>query len=205
MPDSWLQDDHLTFDEHVTYIVNKASKKLGVLRRAREFLNRSTKILLYKSLVLPHLDYCDLVYMCTKEENLQKLQLIQNSACRIILKADNYASIKMLHEELQLPLLSERRTIHMAMECFSGVHNTESGLHYMFKPQDETCARATRSTRTNLVEVVNIRAVTGRRAFSFRGPNFWNKLEADSRTITDKPAFKTHISKVVCRDVNHPG
>ena len=100
-----ILDDHLTFDEHITYIVNKASKKLGVLRRAREFLNRSTKILLYKSLVLPHLDYCDLVYMCTKEENLQRLQQIQNCACRAILKADIYASISEMHQHLQLPTL----------------------------------------------------------------------------------------------------
>ncbi len=200
-----ILDDHLTFDEHITYIINKASKKLGVLRRAREFLNKSTKILLYKSLVLPHLDYCDLVYMCTKEQNLQKLQQIQNCACRIILKADNYTSISTLHSELQLPYLSQRRNIHMAMECFTGVHNVESGLHYMFNPIDDTRERETRSTRTNLVKVTNVRTVTGRKAFGFRGPNFWNKLEAESRTITDKPAFKNHISKVVCRDVNHPG
>ncbi len=143
--------------------------------------------------------------MCTKEENLHKLQLIQNCGCRIILKADNYTSIKSLHEELQLPYLSDRRKIHMAMECFTALHNDESGLHYMFKPVDAQCERETRSTRTNRVEISNVRTVTGRKAFSFRGPNFWNKLESDARTISDKPAFKTHISKVVCRDVNHPG
>ena len=30
-----ILDEHLTFDEHIVYIMNKASKKLGVLRRAR--------------------------------------------------------------------------------------------------------------------------------------------------------------------------
>ena len=200
-----ILDDHLTFDEHITYIINKASKKLGVLRRAREYLNKSTKILLYKSLVLPHLDYCDLVYMCTKEENLQRLQQIQNCACRIILKADNYASTKTLHSELQLPYLSQRRQIHMAMECHTGVNNKESGLHFMFKSKDENRERTTRSTQTNQVEVENIRTVTGRKAFGFRGPNYWNKLNTDCRVITDKNEFKNHISKLICRDVNHPG
>ena len=75
----------------------------------------------------------------------------------------------------------------------------------MFKPLDETRTRETRSTSTNQVQVKNVRTVTGRKAFGFRGPNFWNKLETESRTILDKPAFKTHISKTVCRDVNHPG
>ena len=61
--------------------------------------------MLYKSLVLPHLDYCDLIYMCTTEDNLQRLQYIQNCACQIILRADNYTSILQLHQELKLPTL----------------------------------------------------------------------------------------------------
>ena len=143
------------------YIINKSSKKLGVLRRARDFLNKSTKILLYKSLVLPHLDYCDLVYMCTKDENLQKLQQIQNCVCRIILKADNYTSVRTLHAELQLPYLNQRRNIHLAMECFSGVHNEESVLHYMFQKSDNDRARETRSSNSHQVKIENIRTITG--------------------------------------------
>ena len=100
-----ILDEHLTFDEHVTYIITKALKKLGILRRAHEYLNMNTKILLYKSLVLPHLDYCDLIYMCTTEENLQRLQYIQNCACRIILRADIYTSVTEMHHELKLPTL----------------------------------------------------------------------------------------------------
>ena len=58
---------------------------------------------------------------------------------------------------------------------------------------------------THKVNVENIRTVTGRKAFGFRGPNFWNKLEIEARVIEEKRAFKNHISKLFCRDVNHPG
>ena len=64
-----ILDDHLSFDEHINYVLTKASIKLGILRKTCDYLNSSTKTLLYKSVVLPHLDYCDLVSMCTKEEN----------------------------------------------------------------------------------------------------------------------------------------
>ena len=36
-----ILDDHLTFDQHINYICNKSSKKLGILRRAREYLNKN--------------------------------------------------------------------------------------------------------------------------------------------------------------------
>ena len=121
--------------------------------------------------------------MCTKKENLQKLQKIQNCACRIILRADKYASVKSLHQELQLPFLTHRRQIHFAIECFTGVHNHESGLHYMFQKTDNERTRETRSSNKHQVKVENIRTMTGRKAFGFRGPNFWNKMEYDARVI----------------------
>ena len=45
-----ILDEYLSIDEHIYYICTKASKKLGILR-AHDYLNKSTKILLYKSLI----------------------------------------------------------------------------------------------------------------------------------------------------------
>ena len=200
-----ILDEFLTFDEHINYILTKSSKKLGILRRARDYLNKNTKILLYKSLVLPHLDYCDLVYMCTTEQNLQKIQQIQNSACRTILQADIDTPTVMLHKELNLPTMKQRRHIHMAMECFNNIKNEEAGLHKMFKPIYITRIRTTRSENQNLMNVANTRSVNGRKAFSYRGPHFWNNIENDARLLETKGSFKAHITKLICRDVNHPG
>ena len=167
--------------------------------------NKGTKILLYKSLILPHLDYCDLIYMCTTDQNLQKVQQIQNSACRIILRADIDTPIVQLHSELELPTLKQRRQIHMAMECHSSVVNEESGLHKLFVPLDKDRIRTTRSENQNLMNVANIKTVNGRKAFSYRGPHFWNILDNEARKIETKSNFKIHITKLICRDVNHPG
>ena len=109
-------DEHLTYDEHVSYIIRKSSKKLGILRKSREFLDRSTSLLLYKSLVVPYIDYCDLVYMCTTAANLAKLQVLQNTACRIILQADKDTRIDNMHRDLNLRTLKERRDYHMSVE-----------------------------------------------------------------------------------------
>ena len=151
------------------------------------------------------MDYCDLCYMCTKEENLKKLQQIQNCACRIILRADNTTSTNILHRELSLPPLQQRRKIHMAMECHNNVYNNEAGLHKFFTQIDTNRVRSTRSENTKRVKVANVRSVVGRKAFSFRGPDFWNSVESDIRLIENKNGFKKHISKLIVRDVNHPG
>ena len=199
-----ILDEHLTFEEHISHVHNKASKKLGILYKSKDYLDRPTKILLYKSLILPHIDYCDLVYMHTTEKNFKKLQLIQNCACRILLGADKDTSVKQMHQQLELPTLHQRRMYHQAVDCFNNVNNEEAGLNKYYKTND-TRERTTRSTGTKYMGVPNLRTCVGRKAYSYRGPTFWNNLGADSRLMTDKEQFKRHINKVLCRDVNHPG
>ena len=197
-----LLDDLLNFEEHIEYVVNKSTKKLGILRKSREFLPRKTSILLYKSLVLPHIDYCDLIYMTANESQLHRLQLIQNVASRIILKANNRTSIKHMHKELNLLTLGERRHLHMSMECFRQV-NSKSGLNNMFV--QHTTGRVTRGTSTKNMKIPTMTTTTGRKAFTFRGPTHWNSLSSDLKENDNKNSFKSGASKLFARDVNHPG
>ena len=48
-------------------------------------------IILHKSLMIPLFDYGDVAYCATKE-SLDKLQIVQNRACRIILREGRRAS-----------------------------------------------------------------------------------------------------------------
>ena len=131
-----ILDDILSFDPHVDYMHSKAVKKLGIVRKAREFLDLGTSVRLYKSLVLPHIDYCDLIYCCTSEANLQKLQKLQNCACRTLLRADRRAHIQDMHQDFKFLTLSQRREYHMATECYKHVTNSDSSLHSFFQSKN---------------------------------------------------------------------
>ena len=105
-------DWELNFDKHTSYVHAKAVKKLGVLKKTRPLMDKDTSVLLYKSLVLLLLDYCDTVYECTSKANLTKLQQIQTSACRTMLLADKFASSKEMQKSLCLLPLEKRRLYH---------------------------------------------------------------------------------------------
>ena len=53
-----IKDDKLNFDNHVSYIKNKISKGLGILIKARKYLNRRILLNLYYIFVYPYLMYC---------------------------------------------------------------------------------------------------------------------------------------------------
>ena len=61
-------DEHLNWKSHVEHISNKWSKTIGVLNKLKYFLPLTVKLILYNSLILPHLNYGIMIwgYKCDR-------------------------------------------------------------------------------------------------------------------------------------------
>ena len=92
-------DHDLNFKSNTDYIASKVLKRLGILGRASVFLPESTTLYLYKELILPILDYADFIYDGTYQYNKHVLQILQNNALRLILKAPKLTSTESMHNE----------------------------------------------------------------------------------------------------------
>ena len=199
-------DECLTFEKHSKYIYNKASSKLGAIRKIRERIDQSTALRLYKSLVLPHFDYCDTVYMTSSKEVLHKLQLLQNSVCRTLLLANRETHIQEMHTELGLLYLNERRGLHLWLQLHKIIYTAEEvALHDFFVPVVPVLGRVTRGQHRNNMKVELTRSELGRKAIRFRGPNTWNNLPHIAQGLEKFMDFKRWVSSKV-HDVfgDHP-
>jgi hypothetical protein len=65
-------------------LAKKASKGIGILRRSKDLLDKDTLKTIYSACVLPHFDYCALVWDNCSKTLQNKLQKLQNKAGRII-------------------------------------------------------------------------------------------------------------------------
>jgi hypothetical protein len=70
-------DDSLTWKSHVEYITTKVGKRLGLLRRTRKDLTANAANI-YKTFILPILDYCDSVWACCNRSDIDQLEHLQN-------------------------------------------------------------------------------------------------------------------------------
>ena len=52
-----IMDEHLNCKSHVEQFSNKCSKTIGVLNKLKYVLTLTVKLILYNSLILPHLNY----------------------------------------------------------------------------------------------------------------------------------------------------
>ena len=82
-----------TWTNHVEYIAGKINQRLGLLNRIKHLLPFSARLLFYNSLVMPLVDYADLVWGDKHNVTLMSsLQVLQNKAAKIILDRPLYSS-----------------------------------------------------------------------------------------------------------------
>jgi len=77
-------DEHLSFDKHVTHIINKLNRSLYCIRMAKHNLNCQGLRSLYFALIHSHLSYCPTILNCLSQSNKNKLFKVQKKAIRVI-------------------------------------------------------------------------------------------------------------------------
>ena len=69
---------------HINYIENKIAKNVGIIKRVRYLLSEKTLNTLYNTLVLPYINYCNIIWANNKPTRLQPLLLLQKRCMRVI-------------------------------------------------------------------------------------------------------------------------
>ena len=82
-----LLDEKLTFKQHVSFIVAKASRQLGLIfRMTRDFKNIHCLVTLYCSLVRSSLEYCSTVWIPHYNNAIHRIEKIQRRFVRYALR-----------------------------------------------------------------------------------------------------------------------
>ena len=80
-----LLDDNLSWKEHIKYLENKIAKNIGLMYRAKPFLDKESLLALYYSYIHSYLNYGNLAWGRTYLTNLKILRSLQKYAIRIFL------------------------------------------------------------------------------------------------------------------------
>ena len=109
----------LRFDDHVSQICKKASKKLAVLKRICRFLTKQGKMTIYNSFIISNFNYFPLAWHFCSTNKLEK---IQERASRFI-NNDFTTSLQALLTSTNTAPLHVRRMKQMASEVYKIVND----------------------------------------------------------------------------------
>lgn len=128
-------DSRLSMTKHIQHIKVKCSKRLNLFRciAGTDFgADRATLLQLYKSLVLPIIEYGSAVYAGGSENTLKRLEVIQNTFIRIATGAMKTSPIPSLQVDAFIAPLTIRRieqTLRYASKLmFHPTHSTYGSL-----------------------------------------------------------------------------
>lgn len=86
-------DSNLKIKSHIDYVCKKVAKKVGFLARISKNLNFMDKITIYKTIIAPHFDYCATFLLQCGQNEMNRMQKIQNRAMRIVLRVSKRTRI----------------------------------------------------------------------------------------------------------------
>ena len=109
-------DDHLLFSNHIDKIARKITSNIWLLSRIKDFLNKEHRVQFYKSFIQPHLDYCNIVWGNTSQNNLLRLFRLQKRACKIILDYNVDGTFDSM-ENLKIMTIYERIFLEKPNSC----------------------------------------------------------------------------------------
>ena len=95
-------DPCLNWKYHIDGITAIISRNIGVINRAKFYLDKHCLTLLYNSLVLPYINYCCLIWGFTFPSYLLKIELLQKRAIRILDNQHRIAHTAPIFRELKI-------------------------------------------------------------------------------------------------------
>ena len=186
-----MLDNNLSWNAHVDHLQRKTNRVVKMLRRLRYTVPSCVIQNIYTAIVLPSMDYCDVVWSgCTKTI----AKKLQNNGARAILGAPYRSSATALRTQLGWVTLQKRQELHTAVwvyRCLKpGV--TPPYLHDIFQPIRKQHQHHTRLSDHG---VLIPRAHTNMmlKSFHYRGAVVWNSLPEKVLCITRESAFRSAL------------
>ena len=183
----WCRHNKLTINVKKTKSMIFGTKHLlKKYDKPKIFLNESV-LENVNVMILPHLDYGDIVYQSATMDKLNELQRLQNRALRILTRYDTYhKSTTEIEQDLRVLPLSKRRYLHLL--------NSTCRQAYQPKYVDNRNL-LTRAHNKKLPICPRPQTEQLKKSVMYNTATRWNNLTLEEQQATSYSAFKTKTKR----------
>ena len=192
-------DTKLRWNRHIHEITLKATKTLNLIKRNFWFCEKSTKDILYKSLVRPKLEYASEVWDPHFQCDVKKLESVQRAAARFCKRDYSYkSSVTIMLKDLEWEPLALRRKQARLMTMYkitNDIIHIDKSKYLL--PPTETRTRRSHNFKYYLEQ-------TNNDVFKFsyfpRTIREWNSLPANIVSSTSLDIFQRKLGLFLRED-----
>ena len=182
----------LSWTEHIQKVHSYVSRNIGILYKLQDFLNEKSLFTLYNGLVLPHINYCNIIWGNCGQTKINSILLLQKKALRIVTHSPYRASTEPLFSNLKTLKINEIHTLQTGSFMFKYSHKLlPRTFHETFHQNSSIHSYPTR--RSNDYHLENPKTTIAQRSVKHHGPDIWNSLPAQLKSIKSLKTFKVHL------------
>ena len=184
---------NLRWNNHIDKISVKARKRLCAMMPLKFKLNRKSLEIMYKSFVMPVLEYGLIVWGGTYDSDIAKIERIQIDALRLITGATARSNISFLYKETSFISIRERID-QLSLTMMYKIKNDLAPEYLRLLLPEENNETIRYNLRNNRdLKVPFSRLETLKRSFFPRTVRLWNALTSNTREKLSLFAFKTAL------------
>ena len=198
----WLDNDSKTsYLQHCH--VRVSSFHIRNISRIRKYLNQSAAEQIIHAFVTSRLDNGNALFYGLPQNQISRLQHIQNTAARVVTLSRKSCHINPILKELHWLPFSQRIVFKLMLIVHKSVNNIApiyiSELLKVYTP-----SRNLRSSNMSLLKEPTSKRTWGDRSFSVAAPRLWNhlptKLKSCHSITRFKSLLKTHLMSQFFKD-----
>jgi hypothetical protein len=192
-------DSHLDMSDHIDAVCRACYMHLRHIGQIRPYLTENAASKIIHALISSKLDSFNSLLYGLPDVCLHRLQLVQNTAARIIKQCKKYDHITPILYSLHWLPVKERIEYKIVLLTFKSMHDMAPlYISELLQPYHPSCSL--RSEDLVLLKQPKSRTRRyGDRAFSVCAPRLWNNLPLSLRKIdslsTFRTTLKTHLFK----------
>ena len=181
------------FNIHVKITCKSAFFRIHSIAKIRRYLSRSTTETIVHAYITSRLDYCNALLYGLPKYLINRLQLLQNSAARLVTLARRREHITPILRSLHWLPVHYRIVFKILFLTYKALNGLAPDyIKDLLKYNDSR--RTLRSSNNRLLDEPRANLKTyGERAFSVAAPRLWNKLPLQIRLSSSEAVFKTNL------------
>jgi hypothetical protein len=196
-------DKFATMEAHVNGVCRLSYMQLRNISKLRPYLDQQSLECLVHGFITSRLDYCNSLLCGLPSSLLHRLQLIQNTAARILTRTPKFDHIKPVLCSLHwLPV--EQRIKYKVLLLVFKAQNQLAPVYIQDLVTEYVTARRLRSADQHLLTVPHTSSsLVQSRAFSVAGPHLWNGLPQELRSLKSIDLFKSRLKTHLFKEAFH--
>ena len=175
-------DDQLNCNKHIQELNKIVSHKLFMFAKLRFYIDEKEAIALFKTMILPIIEYCDIIYEGTSVSNINTIYKLFKQGLRACIRNRNpiVTDDLELKKNCKICNLKIGRQVHLR--------------NFMYKQQNHIELINRRNIRTRLHDAIVFKlykpsSEKSRQNVIYRGALEWNKLNKEQRLLANYKSF----------------